>query len=117
MSEWITTTVLVLSFVMLVVNSFLAIYNIIQKAKEPTTTLDTRVDNLERMVDAKFKEYDSYFDRDLRRIKKLEEGNIVMIEALQALLKHSIDDNNIDELKDAEKKLTKYLIERGKETD
>lgn len=115
MSEWITTSVLVLSFVMLVVNSFLAIYNIIQKAKEPTNTLDSRVDNLERLVDQKFKEYDLYFDRDLRRIKSLEEGNIVMIEALQALLKHSIDGNEIEGLRDAEKNLSKYLRERGKE--
>ena len=117
MNEWITTTVLVLSFVMLVFNSFLAIYNIIQKGKEPTNKLDVRVDNLEKLIDMKFREYDGYFNRDLRRIKKLEEGNIVTLEALQALLKHGIDGNDIEGLKKADDKLSTYLIERGKEID
>lgn len=117
MQEWITTTVLILSFVMLVINSFIAIYNIVQKSKEPTNNLDSRVDNLEKLIDMKFREYDTYFNRDLRRIKKLEEGNVVVLEALQALLKHGIDGNDVEAMRDAEKRLSTYLIERGKETD
>lgn len=98
---------------MLVFNSFLAIYNIIQKGKEPTNQITTRVDNLERLVDAKFKDYDTYFNRDLQRIESLEKGTIVTLESLQALLKHSIDGNEIDTLKKAEANLADYLIKRG----
>lgn len=115
MQDWISTTVLMVTFVMLLLNSFLTIYGLIQKTKEPTTKLDSRVDNLERLVDSKFRQYDIYFERDLKRIKELENGNIIMIEALQALLKHAVDGNNIEEMNDAEKKLSKYLRERGRE--
>lgn len=114
MTEWITTTVLILSFAMMIVNAFMLIYNLIVKAKEPTSKLDTRVDNLERLVDAKFKEYDTHFNNDLQRIQDLEMGTIVILESLQALLKHSIDGNDVDSLKQAEKALSDYLIRRGK---
>ena len=115
MQEWINTTVLIVTFVMLLLNSFLTVYSLIQKTKEPTNKLDSRVDNLERLIDTKFREYDLYFDRDLKRIKDLENGNIIVIEALQALLKHAVDGNNIEEMKDAEKKLGKYLLQRGQD--
>lgn len=113
MNEWITTTVLVLSFGMLIVNSFMTIYNLIVKAKEPSNQIGTRVDNLERLIDAKFRDYDQYFDRDLKRIEALEKGTIITLESLQALLKHSIDGNEIDALTEAEKNLSNYLIKRG----
>ena len=115
MQEWINSTVLIVTFVMLLLNSFLTVYSLIQKTKEPTNKLDSRVDNLERLIDTKFREYDLYFDRDLKRIKDLESGNIIVIEALQALLKHAVDGNNIEEMKDAEKKLGKYLLQRGQD--
>lgn len=115
MQEWINSTVLIVTFVMLLLNSFLTVYSLIQKTKEPTNKLDSRVDNLERLIDTKFREYDLYFDRDLKRIKELESGNIIVIEALQALLKHAVDGNNIEEMKDAEKKLGKYLLQRGQD--
>lgn len=113
MTEWITTSVMILSFIMLIINSFMLIYNLIGKAKEPTNNNTVRMDNLERLVDSKFKEYDGYFNRDLQRIDSLERGTIVTLESLQALLKHSIDGNEIDTLKQAEKNLTAYLIKRG----
>lgn len=117
MQDWISTTVLVITFAMLVLNSFITIYSMIQKTKEPTNRLDTRVDNLERLVDSKFKEYDLYFDRDLKRIKELENGNVIIIEALQELLKHAVDGNNVEEMKNCEKKLSRYLIQRGRENN
>lgn len=113
MTEWVTTTVLIMSFVMMVINAFMLIYNLILKAKEPTNNVSTRVDNLERLIDAKFKDYDAYFNRDLQRIEALEQGTIIILESLQALLKHSIDGNEIDGLKKAESNLSSYLITRG----
>ena len=113
MTEWISTTVMIVTFLMLIINSFMVIYNLIGKAKEPTNNVSTRLENLERLVDAKFKDYDGYFNRDLQRIDALERGTIVTLESLQALLKHSIDGNEIDALKAAEKNLSEYLIKRG----
>lgn len=114
MSEWITTTVMIVSFGMLIINAFMLIYGLIQKGKEPTDKIQTRIDNLERLVDTKFKEYDTHFDKDLRRIEDLEEGSIVTIETLQAILRHNIDGNNVDGLKEADENISKYLLYRGK---
>lgn len=111
--EWFTVTTLIFSFFLLLINGFMLIYNLIVKAKEPTNNVNTRVDNLERLIDAKFKDYDTYFNRDLQRIEALEAGTIITLESLQALLKHSIDGNEIDALKDAEANLSSYLIKRG----
>ena len=114
MQEWVTTTVMIVSFAMLIVNAFMLIYGLIQKGKEPTDKIQTRIDNLERLVDSKFKEYDTHFDKDLHRIEDLEEGSIVTIETLQAILRHSIDGNNIEGLKEADESISKYLLYRGK---
>lgn len=113
MQEWINTTVLIVTFVMLLLNSFLTVYGLVQKSKEPANKLDDRVDLLERYVNDKFKEYDLYFKRDLKRIQELENGNVIILESLQALLNHAVDGNNIDEMEDARKNISKYLLHRG----
>ena len=111
--EWFTVTTLIFSFFLLLINGFMLIYNLIVKAKEPTSNLSTRVTNLENYTDMRFKEYDVYFKRDLTRIQNLEQGTIITLESLQALLKHSIDGNEIDRLQKADENLSNYLIARG----
>lgn len=111
--EWFTITSMILSFFLLLINGFMLIYNLISKAKEPTSNLSERITNIEQYNKLKFAEYDGYFNRDLQRIDALEKGTIVTLESLQALLKHSIDGNETDALKAAEKNLSEYLIKRG----
>lgn len=113
MTDWVATTVMIVSFAMLLLNSFMTIYNLVQKGKEPTKQLEVRIDNLEDLVNSRFKEYDHHFDKDLRRIEDLESGTIVTLQSLQALLRHGIDGNNTAGLKDADKELSAYLIKRG----
>ena len=67
---------------------------------------------LEFEVKATFAEYDARFGRDKQKIETIEQGNRVTQKALLALLKHSIDGNNIDALKKAEEDLSQFLIER-----
>jgi hypothetical protein len=48
----------------------------------------------------------------LKRIEAIEEGNKVTQRALLALLNHAIDGNDVDEIKEASKKLNEYLLNR-----
>lgn len=88
----------------------------INKAKEPTKDLENRLTNVETILNTthkqKFEAYDRNFDNDLKRIKSMEEGNMVVQQALLALLKHAIDGNEVESLKEASNDLTKYLIKR-----
>lgn len=57
-------------------------------------------------------ETDQKLDKDKKRIDSLEEGNVVLIKAISAMLSHEITGNSIDKLKEARDQLTTYLIER-----
>lgn len=110
MQEWIASTSVILSFIVLLINAFILVYSIIQKSKEPTKQIEERIDEIENRL----KDYDLHFDKDLRRIEDLESGTIVMIEALIAILDHGIDGNEVNGLKEAKKSLMTYLTNRGK---
>lgn len=85
------------------------------KIKQPDLDRDNRLDTCEKRLDAldeivnKFKEY---FDNDDRRFKEIEKSNKITQSALLALLKHSINGDDMTSLKEAEKSLEAYLIEK-----
>lgn len=85
------------------------------KIKQPDLDRDKRLDTCEKRLDAldeivnKFKEY---FDNDDRRFKEIEKSNKITQSALLALLKHSISGEDLTSLKEAEKSLEAYLIEK-----
>ena len=85
------------------------IIKVVQKAKAPEKTQNERIDKLESEV----KSLKQYLDNDNKRLKALEEGNIVTQQALLALLSHALNGNDIDSLKEAKTKLENYLIEKG----
>jgi capsule polysaccharide export protein KpsE/RkpR len=85
------------------------IAKVIQKAKAPEKTQNERIEKLESDV----KSLKQYLDNDNKRLKALEEGNIVTQQALLALLSHALNGNDIDSLKEAKTKLEKYLIGKG----
>jgi len=68
---------------------------------EKVSVLDNRVTEIEN----KMKNYDY-------RVGQLEEGVKVLLKSMGALLSHSIDGNNLDEMKDARDDLNNYLISR-----
>lgn len=85
------------------------IIKVIQKVKAPEKTQNERIDKLESDV----KSLKQYLDNDNKRLKALEEGNIVTQQALLALLSHALNGNDMDSLKEAKAKLEKYLIGKG----
>lgn len=87
--------------IMTISSAVTIIINLVSKLKEPETKQNDRISQCENRL-----------DKDDRRIKEIEEGNKITQTALLALLKHSINGNDTKALKDAEKNLEEYLINR-----
>lgn len=87
----------------------------IEKTREPENTQNKRLDEHDKRLKAleeiavKFKEY---FNNDDKRFKEIEKSNKVTQAALLALLKFSLNGNDKESLKNAEKSLEEYLIEK-----
>lgn len=91
------------------------IAKMIDKAREPEKTQNTRLDNIDQRLDdidktiAQFREY---FTNDDNRFKAIEKSNKITQSALLALLKHSLNGNDKESLKIAEKSLEDYLLDK-----
>lgn len=87
----------------------------IDKARAPEKEQNNRLDAIDRRLDdidktiATFREY---FTNDDNRFKAIEKSNKITQTALLALLKHSLNGNDIESLKTAEKSLEEYLIDK-----
>lgn len=87
----------------------------LEKAKAPEVEQNKRLDDCEKRLNAlddvvvKFREY---FDNDDKRFKAIEKSNKITQSALLALLKHSLNGNDTTSLKEAEKSLEEYLIDK-----
>ena len=87
----------------------------LDKAKAPELKQNERLDAHEKRLNAldeivvKFREY---FDNDDKRFKAIEKSNKITQSALLALLKHSLNGNDTESLKKAEKSLEEFLIEK-----
>ncbi|MBO5969598.1 MAG: hypothetical protein J6S14_13985 [Clostridia bacterium] len=87
----------------------------LDKARAPEKEQNDRLDAHEKRLNAhdeiieKFKEY---FDNDDKRFKEIEKSNKITQSALLALLKHSLNGNDTESLKEEMKKLEAYLIQK-----
>ena len=87
----------------------------IERAKAPEKQQNERLNGIERRLDdndktiEKFKEF---FANDDNRFKAINKSNKVIQTALLALLKHSLNGNDTDSLKEAEKSLEEFLIDK-----
>lgn len=102
------------------------IFKLVNRLKEPETKQNERIDALEknyevlsadlkeqkRQRDETITQFMQYFTNDDNRFKAIERSNKVTQNALLALLKHALNGNDLQALKDAEKSLEAYLIEK-----
>ena len=96
------------SAVVLLTNAAEKIVKIRKAAKAPNAHQDERLDALE----AWRKDVDTKLLRDNSRLEAIEEGDRVSQVALLALLDHSLDGNNTEQMQEAKKRLTTHLINR-----
>lgn len=83
------------------------------KLKAPEKAQDARIELIEIKLENHEKileKYQEFFANDDNRFKDIERSNKVIQNALLALLKHALNGNDVNSLKDAEKKLEEYLI-------
>ena len=91
------------------------IFKLVNRVKAPEIKQNERISALEtrlKAVEEKNKEFSQYFINDDRRFKAIERSNKITQSALLALLKHSINGNDTESLKKAEKSLEEFLIEK-----
>lgn len=89
--------------------AFAIIYKIINKAKEPNVIQNKRLNEIEKRL----KRHDELLDNDNKRLNHMEEGNKIILRALNALLRHGIDGNDINGMKEVHKDLESYLINKA----
>lgn len=91
------------------------IINIFSKLREPENKQNERIAHCEERLnkmDSIVEKFNGFFDNDNKRLKAIDEGNKITQTALLALLKHALNGNDTSALKDAEKSLEEYLINR-----
>lgn len=88
---------------------------IVDKIKAPEKAQDKRIELIEIKLDAHEKileKYQEFFTNDDNRFKSIEKSSKITQGALLALLKHALNGNDVKSLKDAEKALEDYLIDK-----
>ncbi len=89
-------------------NAWEKIMKAIKAAKAPNAEQDKRIGDLEAWK----KSADDKFDNDNKRIGKLESGDRVTHKALLALLDHSLDGNNVQQMQEAKASLQDHLVSK-----
>lgn len=103
--EWWATTIVIGSGALTLFNVIDKVVGAVKATKNPIDDLKKRVEELERKNEEICPRYD-------KKIAEIEQGNKVVLNSLLAIMKHDIDGNNIDALKDASEELQRYLIQR-----
>lgn len=107
-SEVFAGVVALIGLLLTVLNIIDKMSTINQRAREPEREQNERLQKLEDEV----KDIKDKLNNDNERLTKHEKSEKVMMQALKALLSHSIDGNNTEEMKDAAKELDSYLINK-----
>jgi len=94
------------------------ILNVMKKANEPNAKQDQAIRDIKNQLiehSAEFAKLRGYLDSDKHRLDELEiqsrNTNRVIIQTLQVLVRNGIDGNNVEELREADKGLNRYLLE------
>lgn len=114
-SQLVTMILAVCGGIVSVSAAVTVIAKIIAKAKQPEKIQNDRISKCERRLDdndKKFEKYDGFFKNDDARLKAIEESNKIILNALLALMKHAINGNDIDNLKQSQKELEAYLVKK-----
>lgn len=93
------------------------VVSISKKARMPAaeqdrriTVLETEVEDIRAEIKSEAKETKVKLDKDMRRLNHMEQGSEVTCKALLALLRHGIDGNDTDAMKQARDELDEYLV-------
>ena len=108
MTEWWQITLAICGGALVLINFGNAVVNLFKSAKSPTTTLENRVTEIER----KMSRYDDMFGRDKARLDSFDDSNRIILKSLLAIIKHDLDGNNVEALKQAQDDLQNYMLSK-----
>lgn len=114
------------AFVIAAFGLILTVLNIIDKslklkkeAQRPDEEQNLRISQLESDVISiknQLLTHDRYFQTDREQIESLKiamrESNKIIIQSLQSLIAHSIDGNDIEQLKESKRDIEQYLLSK-----
>ena len=112
-NEIITIILAISAGVVTISNAIGAIASWINKARQPEAKQNERILILEKRVDVHdtvLTKYERFLANDDERLKQIEESNRITQRGMLALLKHSINGEDVESLRKAEKDLEEYLI-------
>ena len=99
--------------------AFAVVIRLIEHFKQPDKRQDDRITSLEKEVESintRLRDGDRHFEDYDTQLKELKAGlkkrDKVIIESLQVLIEHSIDNNNISGLKEQKHKIDQFLLEK-----
>ena len=95
--DFIVVTLAILALIVLVGN----VFKTIKDWRKPHDSMDKWKEDVDRKL-----------NNDNRRIESIETADKVICRGILALLSHEINGNSIDKLKDSQKEITDYLIDR-----
>lgn len=91
------------------------IAKLITKIRKPELEQNKKIEEHDKKLeehDKIIETFRTYFANDDKRFKAIERSNKVTQSALLALMKHALNDGDIATLKNAEKQLEDFLIEK-----
>lgn len=81
---------------------------IVAKVKSPNVRQDERITALETRTE----QIEKHLDNNNKRLQEIEKGNRITQQSILALMRHAIDGNNINQLREAESHMQEYLIQK-----
>lgn len=91
------------------------IFKLVNRVRAPEIKQNERIKSVEdrlKAIEEQNKIFTQYFINDDKRFKAIERSNKITQSALLAILKHSINGQDIESLKKAEKSIEEFLIEK-----
>lgn len=98
----------ILTFIVTCGGAAAVISKMVVRIKSPNAEQDKKINQLTERVD----KIEVTISKHAAHLKRDEEGDRVTQEAIYALLSHAIDGNNISDLKEAQKHLKEFLINK-----
>lgn len=83
------------------------LYTLTKFLRKPNQKQDARLDAAED----KLKLHDQYFANDKAEIADLKKGRAIELTAINALLQHSLNGNNEDDMRKSSDEISKYLMD------
>lgn len=114
-SELVAIVIAICTAIITISGAIGVVIKVIDRARLPEQKQNTRLDSIEKHlkdIDKTIATFRQYFTNDDNRFKAIEKSNKVTQTALLALLKFSLNGNDKESLREAEKNLEEYLIEK-----